>query len=88
MTVFRNGARILGPGERGARIVDDGPLILLNADASPLSFVRPRSECCRIWSDVPDPIECLVTGPAVPAGGVIRWEAHGVVVLSRPSLDA
>ena len=42
--VFLNGDRILEPGPRGERIVDDSLLILLNADTSPLGFVLPPSD--------------------------------------------
>jgi glycogen operon protein len=84
--VFLNGDRILEPGPRGERIVDDSLLILLNADTSPLGFVLPPSDYGEAWSVVLDTNQRLKTATAVLAGGGIRLEAHSVVVLSRPSL--
>ena len=84
--VFLNGDRILEPGPRGERIVDDSLLILLNADANPLGFVLPPSGYGEKWSVVLDTNQRVKTGTVVLAGGGIRLEAHSVVVLSRPSL--
>ena len=76
--VFLNGDRILEPGPRGERIVDDSLLILLNADTSALGFVLPPADYGATWSVVLDTNERLRTATAVPAGGGIRLEAHSV----------
>jgi glycogen operon protein len=87
LMVFLNGDKIFEPDARGERIIDDSLLILLNADASPLTFILPRADYGDRWSVVMDTDERLKAGARVKAGGTIVLEAHSVVVLSRPSME-
>jgi isoamylase len=87
LMVFLNGDKILEPDARGERIIDDSLLILLNADASPLTFVLPSADYAERWSVLLDTDERLKPGARVLAGGAIALESHSVVVLSRPSME-
>jgi glycogen operon protein len=86
--VFLNGDKILEPDERGERIIDDSLLILLNADGSKLTFDVPSAEYGPRWSVLLDTDERLKPGATFPAASRVTLEAHSVVVLSRPSLEA
>ncbi len=86
--VFLNGDKILEPGERGERIIADSLLILLNADASKLSFTLPPEGYGSRWSVVLDTDGRLRPGTAFRESGPITLESHSVVVLSRPSSEA
>ena len=86
--VFLNGDKILEPGERGERIIDDSLLVLLNADAAPLAFTLPSRDYGTSWRVVLDTDERLRPGYSILAGGAVTLEAKSVLVLSRPSLEA
>jgi glycogen operon protein len=88
LMMFLNGDKIFEPDARGERIIDDSLLILLNADASPLTFALPPAEYGEKWSVLMDTDERLKPGARVLAGASLALEAHSVVVLSRPSLEA
>ncbi len=85
LMMFLNGDKILEPGRRGERIVDDSLLIMLNADASRLGFRVPASEYGTRWSVVLDTAERRKPGAKVAASAPLMLEAHSVVVLARPS---
>jgi isoamylase len=85
--VFLNGDKILEPGARGERLIDDSMLILLNADADQLGFVLPPVDYGRSWRTLIDTDERLRPGLLVPAGGEVTVEGRSVVILSRPSLE-
>src|SRR5690606_15033683 len=49
VAVFINGEAIEEPDERGRRIVDDSFLLLINADASDLTFALPEASYGATW---------------------------------------
>ena len=85
--VFLNGDRILEPDPRGQKIVDDSILMLLNADANPLSFTLPSSHYGVVWRSALDTGGSVPLQRAFKAGTSITLEGHSVVVLTRPSLE-
>ena len=85
VTVFLNGDRILEPGPRGERIVDDSFLVMFNAHYEPLDIVVPPAEYGTWWTLVLDTADGdHGGGDSFGPGAVVTVEARSTVVLSRP----
>ncbi len=85
VTVFLNGDRILEPGPRGERVVDDSFLVLFNAHYESLDIVTPPADYGTWWTLVLDTADGdHGGGDSFAAGAVVTVEARSTVVLTRP----
>ncbi|MFH8293047.1 glycogen debranching protein GlgX [Streptomyces sp. NPDC018059] len=85
---FLNGDAIAEPDSRGRPVVDDSFLLLLNSYREPVVFRLPGATYGERWSsriDTTDPLG-LSEEAEHKAGGEVTVEAHGLLLLSRPSL--
>jgi isoamylase len=86
MMVFLNGDAITEPGPRGEPVRDDTFLILLSANAEPVTFTLPGPNFGRCWSVALD----TAAGRAAEGGetghrpgGQIVLAGHAMMVLRR-----
>jgi glycogen operon protein len=77
MTVFLNGDAITEPGPRGEPVRDDTFLILLSANAEPVTFTLPGPKFGRCWSVALD----TAAGRAAEGGGT-EHRPGGQIVLA------
>jgi glycogen operon protein len=86
VAVFLNGDAISEPDPRGEPVVDDSFLILLNSNYEAQDFLLPAKEYGEAWSVVVDTTRPTgrMNEEDHPAGGTIRIEDHGMLVLTRP----
>jgi glycogen operon protein len=86
VAVFLNGDAISEPDPRGEPVVDDSFLILLNSNYEAQDFLLPAKEYGEAWSVVVDTTRPTgrINEEDHPAGGTIRIEDHGMLVLTRP----
>ncbi|MBO0807577.1 MAG: glycogen debranching enzyme, partial [Actinobacteria bacterium] len=88
MGVFLNGDAISEPGPRGEPIRDDSFLMLLSADAEPVTFTLPAARYAESWAVVLDTAAAEVTSPdddrpRVKAGEQLTVPGRAVVILQR-----
>ncbi|MFG3635700.1 glycogen debranching protein GlgX [Streptomyces huasconensis] len=86
---FLNGDAIAEPDSRGRPVVDDSFLLLLNSYREPVVFRLPGATYGERWSSRIDTTDPLGVSDETEhkAGGVVTVEAHGLLLLSRPSLS-
>ncbi|GII97961.1 glycogen operon protein [Sediminihabitans luteus] len=83
--VFLNGDAIDERDARGAEVVDDSFLLLLNAHSEPLGFTLPHAEYGETWTVVLDTDGAVSPGDELAAGATLTAEGRSVVVLVRES---
>ncbi|APY89599.1 glycogen debranching enzyme GlgX [Streptomyces alfalfae] len=88
--VFLNGDAIAEPDPQGMPVVDDSFLLLLNSFREPVLFRLPDPAYGERWMtriDTSDP-QGLSDEAEHKAGSEVAVEAHGLLLLSRPSMTA
>ncbi|MFC4556507.1 glycogen debranching protein GlgX [Georgenia faecalis] len=82
--VFLNGQAIPEPDGRGARIVDDSFLVLLNADAGPVEFTIPEAQYATHWLALLDTNSTVQPGDEFTPGDTITVTGRSVIFLIAP----
>ncbi|MEV0124065.1 glycogen debranching protein GlgX [Streptomyces sp. NPDC050703] len=88
--VFLNGDAIAEPDPQGMPVVDDSFLLLLNSFREPVVFRLPEPAYGERWMtriDTSDP-QGLSDETEHKAGSEVAVAAHGLLLLSRPSMTA
>jgi isoamylase len=86
--VFLNGDAIPERDRRGAHVVDDSFLLLLNAHSDPLVFTLPAPAYGKFWTVVVDTDSSMPEGSEHDAGARLRASGRSVIVLVRPPSDS
>ena len=84
VAVFLNGEAIAEPDARGAHIVDDSFLLLLNGDFDTTRFALPPAELGARWSVVLDTSGRLTPGRAFRPRVRLTLAPRSAVLLTRP----
>ncbi|MHB1063982.1 MAG: glycogen debranching protein GlgX [Georgenia sp.] len=84
MMVFLNGQAIPEPDTRGERIVGDSILVLLNADANPVTFTLPSADYAAGWVTLLDTNTDEHAGTEHEAGVPLDVAGRSVVILRSP----
>ncbi|MFV0425697.1 MAG: glycogen debranching protein GlgX [Beutenbergiaceae bacterium] len=87
VAVFINGEAIEEPDERGRRIVDDSFLLLINADASDLTFALPEATYGSLWRVVLNTDAEAVLADDYGPEDAIEVTSRSIVVLCREPQD-
>ncbi|WP_156250654.1 glycogen debranching protein GlgX [Pseudactinotalea terrae] len=87
VAVFINGEAIDEPDDRGRRVVDDSFLLLINADASDLTFALPETSYGTSWRVVLSTDESSGLEKEYAAESGVPVTSRSITVLSRPPLD-
>ncbi|WP_420113087.1 glycogen debranching protein GlgX [Pseudactinotalea sp.] len=87
VTVFINGEAIDEPDDRGRRVVDDSFLLLINADASDLTFALPEAAYGAAWRVVMTTDAATEHPEEYEAEAAVPVTARSITVLCRPPQD-
>ncbi|WP_460980207.1 glycogen debranching protein GlgX, partial [Pseudactinotalea suaedae] len=87
VAVFINGEAIDEPDDRGRRVVDDSFLLLINADASDLTFALPEASYGTTWHVVLSTDREAEHAEEYAAEAAVPVTARSITVLSRPPQD-
>ncbi|MBL0885684.1 glycogen debranching protein GlgX [Myceligenerans indicum] len=85
VTVFLNGDAIAETDSRGAPIVDDSFLLLLNAHSERLDFTLPPADYGMAWTVVLDTDDNAAPGTTLDADATLPVTGRSVVILTRPA---
>lgn len=87
VAVFINGEAIEEPDERGRRVVDDSFLLLINADASDLTFALPESSYGTRWRVVLCTDGDTEHAEEYPAEAAVPVTSRSITLLCRSPQD-
>jgi len=87
VAVFINGEAIDEPDNLGRRVVDDSFLLLINADASDLTFALPEASYGATWRVVVSTDREAEHAEEYGAEAAVPVSARSITVLSRPPQD-
>ena len=87
LAVFVNGEAIEEPDERGRRVVDDSFLLLINADASDLTFALPEASYGSSWRVVLSTDDGVEHAETYDAEAALPVTSRSITVLCRSPQD-